>query len=985
MIRILIVFFCLVLRFNPLASQVLYKPFAFNALTINDGLSQGMVTSILQDRYGFMWFATLDGLNRYDGYRFSVYRNDQQNPSSITQSFAQSLFEDSKGRFWIGTISGGLDLFERETETFIHIRHQEGNVNSLSPGPVESIWEDKEGNIWLHVGDKIDKITVSKNRQTLRETFSISHIKVPFHSSAAFLSITPCGKIYYAHAKGGVLYKLDDEKSGKWSVALNLDDHVQWSTDNMGSYYRIFQLLQDKVFGKFYVFHEGGVTVFDDKTGKPEKFTPNNYFSKHNAPLLASLDRQGVVWLSGKGNLVLYNTRTGELSEVNARDPYQSRILLHTYSTFIDRSGLLWIGTSGYGILKRNIRSEGFHHTGMASDYSIKEAGNGQIIIGNNLVVREIFDRKTGQLIDLTSGGKTIGDSTNFKSFLFPPIAVDGSCAWFADNDKLRCYNADSKKTTCFNLPVTNHNEYVDLIQHRIKDSSGNIWLGTTEGLLRFSLTDKHWKIFKNISTDSLSLVSNVIFSLCLDPKQPGKYLWIGTNGRGLARLDMLTGKSNSYSTENGLPNNVIYGILPDNDENLWMSTNKGLSCFNPEKQSFRNFDYKDGLQSNEFNRGAYCRTKDGCLFFGGVNGFNYFYPNEIANNMTVPQIVITGLKVRNLPVSVRDRDSVLQTAIYLTEKLTLPYEQNFLSFEFASLDFTNSEKNQYKYTLEGIDKTWINSNHTRSVTYTNLAPGTYTFRVKGSNNDGTWNDRGTSIQVTILPPWYMTWWFRTSLSLLVLGAAYSFYKYRLAQALKLQSIRNRIGSDLHDEVGSNLSNIFIFSNIAQRKAISIEETGPLLQKITDYTQQSMEAMDDIVWMINTRNDRFENILVRMRTLAAEFSETSDCTLHLEFDDKLDNVRLNMEARKNFYLIYKEAINNAAKYAACNTVWIKARLNHNIISLDIIDNGKGFDTSDASNGNGILNMKKRADLLKGTLTITSTIGGGTSLNLSFKV
>jgi signal transduction histidine kinase len=230
-----------------------------------------------------------------------------------------------------------------------------------------------------------------------------------------------------------------------------------------------------------------------------------------------------------------------------------------------------------------------------------------------------------------------------------------------------------------------------------------------------------------------------------------------------------------------------------------------------------------------------------------------------------------------------------------------------------------------------------------------------------------------------------MTWWFRATVALAILFVAYTFYRYRLEQALKLQSIRDRIAGDLHDEVGSNLSNIYIFSNVAQQKATAKDETAPLLQKITEYTQQSMEAMNDIVWMINTRNDRFENIMVRMRTLVAEFSETSGCSLQLDFDENLNSVKLNMEERKNFYLIFKEAINNTAKYARCKSLWVEMKLNGNTVTLKIIDNGKGFDIANTHKGNGLSNMKKRAELLKGDLVITSTIEEGTTLQLRFKV
>jgi len=571
------------------------------------------------------------------------------------------------------------------------------------------------------------------------------------------------------------------------------------------------------------------------------------------------------------------------------------------------------------------------------------------------------------------------------ESFLSTPIATSTAGDWLADKNKLRYQDKVLKRNTYYSLPVASNNEYTELIQCKINDSSGNIWLGTSEGLLRFSLAHRGWSVFKNKPYEPNSVSSNVIFSLCLDPAQPNKYLWIGTGGGGLNRMDMQTGKCLFFSTKDGLPNDVIYGILPDDEGNLWMSTNKGLSSFNLEKHHFRNFDYKDGLQSNEFNRGAYCRTRDGCLFFGGVNGFNYFYPGEMLKNTTRPQVVITGLKIRNQPVPVLAEGSPLSKSIYLTEKLTLPFKENFISFEFASMDFTDPGKNLYRYKLEGFDKDWINSGNTYSANYTNLDPGAYTFKVKGSNNDDFWNEVGTSVKVIILPPWYMTWWFRTLMVLAIVLGVYGFYRFRLGQALKLQAIRDRIASDLHDEVGSNLSNIYIFSNVAQQKAAANDQTAPLLQKITDYTQQSMEAMNDIVWMINTRNDRFENIIVRMRTLAAELTETSDCELQMNFDESLNDVKLNMEERKNFYLIYKEAINNLAKYAGCKNVWVDMTLKQNTVTLIIRDNGKGFDVANTNTGNGMFNMKKRAQLLNGTFKIDSKMGEGTTLQLRFKV
>lgn len=434
------------------AAQTSGKALAFNALTINDGLSQGMVTSILQDRYGFMWFATLDGVNRYDGYHFVVYRHDAHDPASITESYVQALFEDSKGRLWIGTVSGGLDLFDRETETFIHLTRQEGNANSLSQGPINSISEDEHGNIWVHVSDKLDKITINKGK-AFNNDFSIHHIKVPFHSEVSFLSIIKTGVIYYANAEDGVIYKLDDERTETWSVAFNLHEYFQHQNKNPAPFYRLVQLLEDKAQGKFYIFHEGGVIRLDEKTGAPEKVYQNTFFKNYYPPIPPSLDRDGIAWFPRANNLSFFDTHSGQISNATAKNPDISRSVKHTYSTFIDRSGLLWVGTSGYGIIKRNILSEKFHHTSTLYTYSIKEAGDDKIILGNSESTEEVFDRTKGESIASTRGKKPKNDTTYSANFLISPADIDKSLAWFAESNKLYCRDKALKKNHL--LPFT--------------------------------------------------------------------------------------------------------------------------------------------------------------------------------------------------------------------------------------------------------------------------------------------------------------------------------------------------------------------------------------------------------------------------------------------------------------------------------------------------------------------------------------------------
>ena len=258
-------------NFSKVASQTTDKTLAFNALSIHDGFSQGMVVRIFQDRYGLMWFATLDGVNCYDGYNFTVYRHDAHDQSSITESFAQCFYEDSQGRLWIGTISGGLDLFDRETETFIHIKHQQGIKTSLSPGPINSNAEHKDGKLWVQISNKLDKVTIINNQIDGTKRFFIEHINVPFKSESSFLVSTKSGNIYYVHASGGVVYKIDNSNINKWTVAVNVDDYHQQNKKTDSSIYRIVQLLEDTVQNKCYIFYDGGVIKFDETTGLFEK------------------------------------------------------------------------------------------------------------------------------------------------------------------------------------------------------------------------------------------------------------------------------------------------------------------------------------------------------------------------------------------------------------------------------------------------------------------------------------------------------------------------------------------------------------------------------------------------------------------------------------------------------------------------------------------------------------------------------------------
>ena len=942
----------------------------FHALTINDGLSQGMVNQILQDRYGFMWFATKDGLNRYDGYHFKIYRHDTEDTSSIAGSFVQSLFEDSKGRIWTGTSSGNVDYFDHASGKFRHIISDKNGMTDIVNGPVRQISEDKQGNIWILSYKRLIRVTLSEKTEAY--PVLIKRIELPASAdteifnglSEADLFISSNSDIYLYNIYTNVFY-LFQFPNDKWERhILPTDGNKDKKTLQYG-----YHILEDKSRQIIYTTCPAGIYKLKDGIVTEQILNYPLFPAKK-----AFTDKEGNIWLSQTTGLGVYHIKTGKFSFIVPEDETTQTLLGLLNSASADQSGMIWIGTTGYGLLTLNSEAFNFHHTERASVFSFSERDDGRILINCGGDELKVLDLSLGSYIDTLP----LKDA---KTYYEKELK---SRRWYVQENVLYYNNPTTGERKNYPLPLKLSEGNYGSVSDIKEDVNGKVWLGTiTDGLLCFDRVSNKWTSFKNDPKDKNSLSFNSIFTLCFDPAEPTKYLWVGTNGGGLNRMSLSTNQFIRYSVKNGLPNDVVYGILPDNSNNLWMSTNKGLSCFTPSKQSFKNYEEKDGLQSNEFNHGVYLRTKKGILLFGGVNGYNYFDPAAITSNPVAPKIVITDLRIKNQIVNVNEPGSPLKNAVYLEKKIVLPYSDNMITFEFAAMDFAAPDKNQYKFRLVGFDGDWINAGNNNTTTYTNLDPGTYTFKVKGSNKDEVWNEEGVSIQLVITPPWYKTWWFRVLIGLAIIGIIYFVYKYRLKQALKLHAIRNSIARDLHDEIGSNLSNISIFSEVAQQQNGTAAETEPILKKINEYARVSMTSMSDIVWMINARNDSFENIITRMRSLAAEIFEAKNYTLHLNFDERLNELSLNMEQRKNFYLIYKEAINNVAKYASCKNVWISLQKDGNNIRLEVKDDGVGFSVNTHHKGNGLYNMEKRAETLNGKLKIESKKDDGTTVELIF--
>ena len=790
--------FWLVWNLSNLCGQKL----AYQSLTIDDGLSQGMIFDILQTKDGFLWIATKDGLNRYDGYNFKIWSNDSENPWSLASNSITALFEDSRGWLWVGTENHSIQLFDRKTDRFyyfdIPIIYNKGNQIAYD---VRQIAEDPDGNIWVVTrGGGVFRLQIPATwTLALPETFDLSKIvklspvSFPIPDKVLPGLIEEFRTILMAtdgNAWIGTslnLYRLDprslsvtkfERPAGvpveSWQLKETSSGEI-WGTNNTGIF-RIF----NGVF-KFYPMYK-------------KTIPPSTY------PAL-SINKNDEVWCLFEDRL--WKIPKNGIFDVNNPDHIMDR---HGNVLFEDNLENIWMGTLGYGLRKIALRQSFFHsNLEGVSVWSLWKNSKGKIYCKLFNSITE-FDERTGKLsgksafpdappqqnsiVFSANGdqwllcGQREGDvnfselrhydpeGTLIKSYQLDigryPYATlmksrDG-CIWATGSyGKLLRLNPATGEQQIFDFGIHFGDQVETVMSFAIQeDGKGQFWIGTQSGLVRGILkNDKMtFKLFRPDVNSFSSINHNHILSLLPDPKQPEKKLWIGTKGAGINCLDLDTEKFSYITTDQGLPNDVVYGLLSDEDGNLWCSTNRGIAKIdisNPGHYQITPFTAGDGLQSNEFNTQAYFKASDGELLFGGVNGINRFYPKDLQFNSRPPQVYIIGIKVNYLPLKMGKDEDHENVPIVYRRHLELEHSRNNLSFEFAAMDFTEPNKNQYRYQLLPIEKNWIRASNDRFAHYTHLAPGTYTFRVQGSNSLGIWNETPVEMTIVIFPPWWLS------------------------------------------------------------------------------------------------------------------------------------------------------------------------------------------------------------------------------------
>lgn len=892
----------------------------FEHITNAQGLPGSFVHSIIQDSQGFLWFGTDDGLSRYDGYSFKVYRHDPQDPLSISYNGISRVYEDASGILWIGTEQGGLNRFDRKLDQFIRYTHEPDDPSSLSHNTITALYEDRSGGLWIGTkGGGLNRFDPAKRRfdryqHDPEDPSSLSHNNVlaicEDHTGTLWVGTADGLNAFDPEAENFVRYRHDpddphslpdneilsiyeDREQQLWfgtGWGLSVFDREtrhfpSYRPDPSGrgsiSHPRVISILEDAMGTLWFGTEGGGLNSFDRKTEQFSQYRAMIYAYKGlQSNYISALyqDRSGVLWIGTYGAGVhTFYYETAKIVNYRHHPDHADSLSHNAVSALLqDASGVLWVGTFGGGLNKIDWKWKPEHVSHYQNDpddpqslshnsiWSLEEDRSGFLWIGTDGGLDK-FDPKTGKFTHYRH------DPADPHSLSFDVVSIvyedRHGVLWVGTlGGGLNRFDPESEQFVRY-LPDPIHPE-TSISAHGVsslyEDQEGYLWIGTYGGgLSRFDPERERFTHFQNIPGDPHSLSNNSIFSLHEDA---AGNLWIGTGG-GLNRFDQHTQTFSHYRKQDGLSSDVIYGILEEDGEggNLWLSTDLGLTRFNPQTAACKLYDERDGLQGNHFSPNGYFKNSKGEMFFGGGNGFSAFFPQMLRDNLYVPPVVLTDFhlfnqsilpgKSYNLPVKKGDslryttRPSPLDATITNTTAITLSYKEDVLSFEFAALDYTISDKNQYAYIMEGFDEEWTYSGTRRFVQYTNLPSGKYVFRVKGANHDGVWNEQGVALKIEVKPPVTGTIWFR----LFVLALIVLAYTGRVRMIKKHRRILETKVNERTKELRENMHRLE--DEILERK--HAEEA---LKKSEEYNRLLIETMNEgLVVVDKTRSVIYVN------------------------------------------------------------------------------------------------------------------------------
>jgi len=980
-------------------------------INVEDGLSQSSVNYIFQDTHGFMWFATGDGLNRYDGREFTVYKshfNDTFSSHLKYRTINSVIFEDKNNRLWLST-DEGICYFDWWHGKYTAVIDKFGVGNA-------AVMLARDGDlIWSAVPQSGLYAVNVNNSQYRHYPFSDK-----WQMNTKIISIINNGIL----TTDGLWIA---DKAGLLLFNKNMHTEQRIITNDK------FTSVNSLHNGQLLLTAIDGIYLYDIRE-KSTKFIPVKY--ENDKPTLwkscaeDTITHTVYLGASNKGIICKFNLATQKYnfivfqnSEINC---------LH-----IDNSQNLWIGTEGNGAYKLDIKQPKF--------FCYAPQISSQQNDANTLMVKSIYRDDSGKIWFGTYGNGLIkyDPITQAEENVALPFPVDnklissiikdsaGKLVVSAGSTILWLDNMNGKILAQTRLPVVKANSpeepviysllewkkdhYLagtNLGMFSIKNENGKITVYTPDMLMNKVYTPRFiYNLYEGkdgviyIGQRSgfikIQMLGDTVLSL---QEHDFEYisvrhfyksiftpiLWIATE-KGLVAYNETTKRYKVFDETNGLTNSFVYAILAQNDSNLWISTNHGLSNLKVHYENNSgitaqcfNYTSKDGLQSNEFNTGAYYKCSDGTLMFGGIAGINWFDPQDIQANPYKAKPTITGIYIN-------DTLYAADTAIFI-RTLALPYSRNTISLSIRALEFTQPEQNQFAYKLEGLDKDWVYTTNDK-VRYSNLAPGTYQFLLRVSNNDHVWTDDPLKIRIIIQPPFWKTWWFRSLIAAFIIMIIYSIGRFFVRQKIKnktkelekeyaLNMERLRISKDVHDDIGSGLSKISLIAEMAYKKATGNQGLGNDINDISTTSKELVDNMRDLIWTLNPENTTLENLAAHLREYCADYLERTPFNIRFDFPVNIPSMPISTEAQRNIFLTVKEAINNCVKHSNTSEISITLKSDSDLLNILIHDNGKGFQPdSIKGSGNGLRNMKHRIEELGGAFSIISSESTGTVVNI----
>ncbi len=999
--RKIIPLFCLlVLQENISVAQSDFLHFKKYSTT--EGLTSNDTRALLQDSYGYLWIATTYGLNRYDGFSFQNFRHSESDTNSLLSNSVHSMVQ-LNSEFLVLGCDIGVSVFNLKKNCF---------QNSVFKWPAnfpkkinaECVLTDSNKNLWIQHDNKLEVFD------------SAFHYRFCFSDSPIAGAIKNCGGVRASGAvtdtKGNLWIPAFDVGIVKISKSLDKVELINLSLATNNSHPDTRSIfIDDKNSTIWFSYYGEGLISFNYLTKETHQYfkvppleDPPGLINTFNS----IIPFQNKLLLCGEGGLLSsFDLRTKKFSPLTSPSDELSHPINYGFELLMDADSNLWYASNGLykTSLKKKIikvvRNDlWLDEIGKAPELiSMAQWNSDTLLIGtdeNGLLIYNLKTRAVGHLNFSDSKNKFLNSVTCIfvdrekriwlgvgpKLFLFnikngtyteAPRKLKATsneelyCAfedsrnnlWFSYRDLgfVRC-NADGSINTSNDLGFRISN-----LKCIREDARQNIWLiANYNHFYKYNPVSGNYFSYPDSSADYYpqEFLSGVEFN-------GENILWLASRaGHGLIEYDLKDNRTKFFGKSNGLDNERVYSLLKYDNGNFWMLTNSGIATFNLSANRFKNFNLSNEVMLDDALQFIFSDKLSGNIFMLARNAVIYFSPVELIAATKEKPIYITGVKVNG-------KD--LRTDF--SSPLHFDYNENQFSIQFTSVNYSDEGAISFYTKLEEADDDFVNAGKSREVNLRNLAPGNYKFLVRTSDGEAL-SKNFASFEFSIASPWWRALWFYFICVLLIAGILYAIYRYRVDKLMVVMELRNRISRDLHDEVGSTLSSISMLSKVAGAE----ENNKEAIEMIGNSSQRMMNAMDDIVWSINPRNDEMKFLAIRLKEVAAEILEPADINYELKISNELNEIKIPMEKRRELYLIYKEAINNIAKYSKCAKAIISFRKKSNQLVMEISDDGCGFDVEKISSGNGLTSMKERAAILKADLKIISSQGNGTKIILT---